>query len=486
MASKKSKNRPAVSVPEESVRPGKAPYDPARDILVRCLERVTADDAAGYVENPAVQFTRKAKDGEFDELNDTEYDAALAEVEALSGLWYGQPRRPAGDILVSMLERITIPLDRLESFVDPLMAWYDAEDGRLDGQGNPRRPSGNRPEAAAVGAAIGALFKPRRPAEIRDAIAARVIGQEAAVKAAAMIVYSQLAGRRTNAVFCGPTGSGKTEIWRCLEREFPKLIRIVDFSRFSADGWAGSNHVRNLFDGLNLDDVERQGLIIVLDEADKIVCEKAVGASGTDHNRITQNNLLRMMDGDRIEFGAEQGQPAFSISCGKVSIVMLGTFETLLAKKSSGKARRIGFGAAPEAEVPKREGITYDDLIGAGMRQEIAGRINRIVALDALGASGYKAILEGPALSDLEKSMGCRIAIDGAAADMLSKQAAMSGMGVRWAKSQMRNAVDDAMFGMADAEEYRIGADGGKLRCMALKRPVPEAAVQEDDEPLPF
>ena len=47
MASKKSKNRPAVSVPEESVRPGKIPYDPARDILVRCLERVTADDAAG-------------------------------------------------------------------------------------------------------------------------------------------------------------------------------------------------------------------------------------------------------------------------------------------------------------------------------------------------------------------------------------------------------------------------------------------------------
>ena len=83
--------------------------------------------------------------------------------------------------------------------------------------------------------------------------------------------------------------------------------------------------------------------------------------------------------------------------------------------------------------------------------------------------------------------MRCRIAIDDEAAIMLSEQAAASGMGVRWAKSAMRNAVDDAMFDAADSKEYRIGiADGGKLRCTALKRPVPAAAVQEADEPLPF
>ena len=57
---------------------------------------------------------------------------------------------------------------------------------------------------------------------------------------------------------------------------------------------------------------------ILLSMLERITIPKAVGASGTDHNRITQNNLLRMMDGDRIEFGAENSQPAFSVSCERV------------------------------------------------------------------------------------------------------------------------------------------------------------------------
>ena len=476
MASKKNKNRSAISFREEPAQPMEtkpdyveekdflAPYDPTRALLIQCLEDVTAGGAGNYVENPAIQFTESAEAGKYDNLSDGEYNILLRRVEQLAALWRKQPRRPAGEILLSMLEQITIPRDKLEAIADPLMEWYGWEYLPLDDHGNPMVASGAEAETDA---AIAAAFSPRRPAEIRDAIARRVIGQDNAVKAAAMIVHGQLAGRRTNAVFCGPSGCGKSEIWRCLSKEYPGLVRMIDASRMSGEGWAGGVHLRNVFDGTNPDDIQRRGLIVVFDEADKILCESAVGAGGTDHNRLTQNNMLKMLDGDVIEFGAEHNQSSFAVDCSNVSVVLLGAFENLMDKKAAAKAKHIGFGSAPEAESPTHADISYDDLIKAGTRREIAGRINRIVALDPLGVAGYREIIKGPALFDLEKDFKCRIVIDDAAAGMLSQQAIESGLGVRWAKSAMRSAIDDAMFDVPDAEECRLDLRGGELRCHA-------------------
>ena len=178
----------------------------------------------------------------------------------------------------------------------------------------------------------------------------------------------------------------------------------------------------------------------------------------------------KMMDGDVIDFGTENGkQDPFSVDCKNVSVVMLGAFETLLEKKSKNAAKHIGFGAAPEAEAgpPCHAGISYDDLIDAGTRREIAGRINTIVALNPLDVPGYKAILEGPVISGLQDSLGSWITIDDDAIGMLSEQAETSGLGVRWIKSSVSNAVNDAMFDAPEAREYHIGLQNGELCCRA-------------------
>ena len=465
------------------------PHNPARELLIRCLERVTAGDAGHYVENPATEFTRKAKRGDFDQLDDDEYMDLLHKVERLAKFWRGRPKRPAGEVLLCLLEKTVIPTGLLETDVaDPLMKWYDWDSAELDEHGNPPAAA-DEPEIAA---ALEAAFAPRRPREIRDAIAVRVLGQPEAAKAAAMIVHGRLAGRRTNAVFAGPSGCGKSEIWRCLSKEYPGLVRMIDFSRVCGEGWNGSLHLRDVFAGVNPDDIERHGLVVVLDEADKILCETAIGSGGGNHNHIIQNNLLKMLDGDVIEFGAEHGEPAFSIDCSKVSVVMLGAFENLLTKKTAAGARHIGFGPAPEAGPPIHKDIGYDDLIQAGARREIAGRVNRIVALNQLDAADYKKILKGPVLSDLEKDFGCRIILKEAAADMLSEQAAGSDLGVRWAKSAMRNAIEDALFDADAADECRIGIRDGKLVCRAksasVEAPTERAAAYAvlPDMALPF
>ena len=60
MATKRNKNHPAVSFREEPVQPQEAKSDdmrkdvlrrcdPARTLLIECLERVTCNDAGNYV-----------------------------------------------------------------------------------------------------------------------------------------------------------------------------------------------------------------------------------------------------------------------------------------------------------------------------------------------------------------------------------------------------------------------------------------------------
>lgn len=454
----------------------------ARDFCSECINQVL--DKNSYVENPAVKFTRKAKNGDFDTLSDKEYDTLLGEAEQLAKLFGDRPRRAAGSILLEVLANAPKANDKLkddladlfarllagpdDGGIPPLSAeTLKAVDGYVCEQTEEMLDDLEHRFDDLERELIREPFRILPPRKIRDAVARQVIGQPEAVKAAALITYNQLSGRRTNAVFAGPSGCGKSEIWRVLSKEYPGLIRIMDFSRFSADGWRGSLHLRDVFNGVDPKDMERRGLVVVLDEADKIVCEHAVGGGGTDYNMLLQNDLLKMMDGDVIEFGAEDKLPALSVDCSKISIVMLGAFERLLDGKTRG-SRHIGFGTVPVDTGKARHGnISCDDLINAGMRREVAGRVNKIIALEPLALEDYRAILAGPLLSGIQEAGKCRISVDRAAAGALAEQAVKSGLGVRRMRSEILAALDDARFDAPDAGEYRITMRDGGLRCRA-------------------
>lgn len=457
----------------------------AHDFCSECINQVLSSGTSSYIENPAILFTEKAKNGDFDTLTEDEYRALLDEVKILAKLFNNRPRRAAGNILLDVLanaprasgklkddltnlfsrllagpddeETETLPAETLKAIDDYVCEqteeMLDDLEHRFDDIG---------------GELIRESFGTLPPKKIRDNITKKVVGQPEAVKAAAMIVYNHLSGRRTNAVFAGPSGCGKSEIWRTLSKEYPGLVRMVDFSRFSAEGWNGSLHLRDIFDGVDAARIKDLGLIVVLDEADKILCESAVGGGGTDHHVLLQNDLLKMMDGDVIEFGEDSRKAALSVDCSKVSVVMLGAFERLLEGKTR-DAKRIGFGsgAAPKADAGNHKDISYNDLIHAGMRQEIAGRVNKIVALNPISVDDYKSILRGPVLDGLQESTGCKISIDGAAAGLLAERALASGLGVRWVRSEILNAIDDALFDTPNAKEWSVTLRDGRLRCRA-------------------
>ncbi|MBQ4506281.1 MAG: AAA family ATPase [Firmicutes bacterium] len=198
--------------------------------------------------------------------------------------------------------------------------------------------------------------------------------------------------------------------------------------------------------------------MIVLDEADKILCETIVSGSGTDHSALIQNTLLKMLDGDALYFGNEGvAQEAFSVDCSKISVVLLGAFEKLHQKKDRTNTPSIGFAVGPRdisETVPSAE-ISYDDLISSGMRREIAGRINRLIALEELSVSDYETILEKNLLGDLEKD-GRKVVIDGAGVRQLAEEAASSGLGVRYMLSRVIRELDELVFADPKAESYKI------------------------------
>ena len=291
----------------------------ARDFWRRCLRLVCGGNATTSVENPAFDFTMRARSGDYDDLTDEEYKSFLDDVEQITPMWDGQPHRPAGEILLDALRRTAVSGSRMDNIVELLaessaQSDYRPAQRQADSDSIRKAHLQNAPGGAEDDGEdfepdeLGGLWTPR---EIYDTcISDQIQGQEEAKKAAAMIVYNHVEGRRSNTIFCGPSGCGKSEIWRCMAKTFP-FIRMIDASRLSADGWKGSVHVRDIFEGVSCEDLQN-GIIVVLDEADKICCETAVGSGGTNYNALTQNSLLKMLDGDVIEFGREDGKRAFS------------------------------------------------------------------------------------------------------------------------------------------------------------------------------
>ena len=428
----------------------------AHDFWRRYFGLVCNGELSQNVENPLLDFVVQAKSGELDDIPDEEYNVRSKDCQQFAAIWHKEPRRTAGDIFLDALQMTSISREYREKIIE-LLAECSLHSDYLPKQ----EPAGGSPSPQEVPGISGSEHTSDSycvsPRSIYSSLCRRIQGQDEAKRVAATITYNHVKGRRSTAVFCGPSGCGKSEIWRQLSKDFPDLIRIVDASRMSAEGWKGSFHLRDIFEGIPAADLEDHGLIVVLDEADKICCEAAVGAGGTNYNALTQNSLLKMLDGDMIEFGHEDNnRKAFKVDCSHVSVVLLGAFEHLLKNKSESRGG-IGFGSSLQSRCDySNTKISYEDLISAGMRREIAGRINRIALLQPLSVSDYRALLTGPVMDDLQTMGGCRIEIDEHSVDLLSEQASKTELGVRWMRSQLINALDDLMFDDPTADTYTV------------------------------
>ena len=289
------------------------------------------------------------------------------------------------------------------------------------------------------------------PQDYARALHDHIHGQDEAVRVASVIAWNHQHGRRQTALFMGPTGCGKTEIWRQLSARIDN-VTIVDGSQLTANGFRGL-HIRDIFQACH-SRADSERLLLVVDEADKLM-EPLTNSDGCDYSRALQNEFLKICDGDTVTYSAESNRysTAFTVNCKRVSVVFLGAFEGMLEKMD--KARKsgqktIGFGSNPTLEPVSHTDITIDDLIGYGnVRREIAGRIQTITVMHGMTATDYRAILDAPTMSPisiLAQEYGKQIIVDERLKDDLCATAAEQKLGVRYVTNQLRQHVNRALY----------------------------------------
>ena len=184
--------------------------------------------------------------------------------------------------------------------------------------------------------------------------------------------------------------------------------------------------LRDIF--ANMSREQAESAIIVIDEFDKL-CEPKYGSGGNNYSAAMQNELLKMIEGNKVFFPEDKGKVAMEFDTSKISFVFCGSFETLITRKREINSS-IGFGKSidkSDISVEYKNKIKTEDLMTyAGVRREICGRINQVVQLRPMTAEDYKQILQHYSMSPvrkLEKEYHIRLKLNREMQDILAKEA---------------------------------------------------------------
>ncbi len=426
-------------------------HDMAKQFWNLYLGMASKDGAHVNMLSPTEDFKARAHAGEFDTLTDDQYYKTEADAEEAASFWDCQPSQMAGIILLNALARTDMSDVEIDEIAGILADASVRTDYYTEEQAQECDEAAFNPDLDFSPQSPGSSHTPR---SIYNYLNQHIYGQDAAKRAAAMLMYHHLRGNSRNIVMAGATGCGKTEIWRTLSKMY-NCIRIINGPQLSCDGWKGSLKISDIFTCETKKLAEH--LVLVIDESDKMM-EPKVASGGTDYAKMIQNELLKLMDGDTLTFTDEKNRDAkTTINCSGVSVVLCGSFERMLQAKSE-SSESIGFGRREKMESVAAE-CTEEDLIRYGnVRREIAGRISQIVTLDTLDADDFEKILESEMspIQKMEKAHNVSLSIDKESRRKLASDAAKSGLGCRYIRSKLQFMLDEQMFDVPDVDTYSL------------------------------
>jgi ATP-dependent Clp protease ATP-binding subunit ClpX len=345
----------------------------------------------------------------------------------------------------------------------------------------------NTPNFTEVAAAAKGQYVSKisyNPKEIKLSLDEYIIGQDDAKKVLAVAVYnhykrlSQPAGddeveiEKSNIVFIGRTGTGKTLLAKTIARILNVPFAIVDATVFTEAGYVGEDVesiLSRLLQVCDYDVPSAERGIVYIDEIDKI-------ARKSDNPSITrdvsgegvQQALLKMLEGTDVNVPPQGGrkhpeQKLVKINTSNILFVCGGAFdgiEKVIARRLNTQV--IGF-RGDELEKVDRENllsyVNHQDLKTFGLIPELLGRLPVLTYLDPLDKVALKRILTEPKnalvrqyqrLFELEN---IKLTFTEEAIDTIAEKALEFNLGARGLRSITEAIMTDAMFELPSQKE---------------------------------
>ena len=323
------------------------------------------------------------------------------------------------------------------------------------------------------------------PQEIKGHLDEYVIGQDEAKKFLSVAVYNHYKRLRqhrnddieiekSNIVFVGQTGTGKTLLAKTIAKFLNVPFSIVDATVFTEAGYVGEDVesiLSHLLQVCDYDVAAAEKGIVYIDEIDKV-------ARKSDNPSITrdvsgegvQQAMLKMLEGTDVNVPPQGGrkhpeQKLVKINTSNILFICGGAFdgiEKVIARRVN--THVIGFKnkeASTDATDRTKllQYISHQDLRTFGLIPELLGRLPVLAYLEPLDIEALKQILVEPRnalikqyqkLFDLE---GIRLEFSEDAIEFIAEKALDFNLGARGLRSICEAVMTDAMFELPSRQD---------------------------------
>ena len=329
------------------------------------------------------------------------------------------------------------------------------------------------------------LFTPK---ELKAVLDNYVIGQDEAKKVFSVAVYNHYKRilkqnsvdddteiQKSNVLFVGPTGSGKTLMAQTLAKYLDVPIAITDATSLTEAGYVGED-VENILTRLLQvadNDIEKaQRGIIFIDELDKI-------ARAGENRSITrdvsgegvQQALLKIIEGSQVNISPKGGrkhpnQEFTQIDTTNILFICGGAFAGLdeIINKRLG-SNVLGFGQEKKGKDEQEKLLSFvepDDLVHYGLIPELIGRLHAITTLEPISEEAMIQILTEPK-NAIVKQYKKLFAIDNVALSFeenalkaIAHLAISRKTGARGLRTIMEDIMLDIMYELPELSGYEI------------------------------